>query len=1210
MEESRKTNYRYFAFISYSRRDIQWAKWLQRRLQNYRLPAKLIKEHRNLPKKIFPVFRDQQDLNGIVLEDALKNALEGSQYLIVLCSPNSANSDYVNKEIQHFLALGRKDRIIPFIIDGMPFSNDSKTECFPEALRNITPELLGISVQELGRRKAFLRVISDLLHIHHDEIYRRDGARLAFRRTIAAIAGIAVAAAMGWAIWYNTPHTKYYNAYISRNEVPQGIYDLSEAQQKAASDCYRITTLQGKVIRLETVNSLGTVINPTVSNSLSDYPRQEFIKFDDQNRPTEIELYDDHGMLIQRKVLRYIDETNQIIIDYQQKGTDFSQAMSANLSTGMTDDSENAKKSEIIRQVNTYDDDGLLIRCMYYKDTLGTLGCDSTGVYGKEFEYTDRGEIARITNLDENGQIHNCSYGFAIEAFTYDETGSIVSITYYAADGSRAFASSGYSAKRYVIDPENGNILQAQYLSTDDEPCYNSSGISRTDYHYDSQGFLINRKQYDTEGVPTYDSYGVHCYAMRYDEQYGRANQHTMLDTDGNPSYCKYGFAIAEVVWDAQGRELENWMYDSQGNLCRHKELGISGAVYTYNEKGFQDACYYYDDQHKLASCSFGYASLHYTMDENDRVIRTEYRDTEGNPAHPNGDIVATVFEYDVYGNRSQLQYVDKSGNPTPSNYGICTIKYSYEDGNMVSERYFGKDGEAVISTNGFHEMRMTYDSKGNCTSWNYYNTDGVLTHWIDGYARLEQDYDIYGNITSLRYYDKNGEPMYNSRGEFERRCEYDNRGNCIRQCRYDTDGQLMTIAESDYDIFGRYTEQRYYDENKEPKLTDEGYHIIRVRYDEQGNIIYEAWYGTDGNLSLRKGGYAIREMGYDAMGNRIFIRYFDKNGMPTLDEDGIHEVHNTYDEMGNTIREWYFGTDGQPIRINAGYGIVEWDYDLRGEVIEVRLFDELGQPMLHPNGFHRERRAYDAHGNVIYIAWYGMDGNLICTQNGHAILEQEYDDHGNVLMLRCYDEQAEPVLNAEGYYAQKNEYDVSFNLIRKIYYGTDGKPIMTNMGYAMLEHDFNDQGQVIAFRHYDAKLRQIAQSFLTEDGVHLVERKGYDNQDRPVIMWVFDLYGNPVIGPYGFHENRVVYDVFGNMIQESYYDTYGNLICGNDGFAIIVWDYDIYGRITSQRFYDENEEPTLSIDGYFEIRREYDLQGNATALYVYDTEGNLIHSE
>ena len=115
-----RESYRYFAFISYSHKDMAWATWLQKKLESYRLPTQLRKKYNGLPKKIGRVFRDKTDLTGAVLENALRQELENSQYLIVICSANSVNSGYVNKEVEYFLACGRQYRIIPFVVSGEP----------------------------------------------------------------------------------------------------------------------------------------------------------------------------------------------------------------------------------------------------------------------------------------------------------------------------------------------------------------------------------------------------------------------------------------------------------------------------------------------------------------------------------------------------------------------------------------------------------------------------------------------------------------------------------------------------------------------------------------------------------------------------------------------------------------------------------------------------------------------------------------------------------------------------------------------------------------------------------------------------------------------------------------------------------------------------------------------------------------------------------
>ncbi len=63
----------------------------------------------------------------------------GRRYLIVLCSPNAAQSRWVNEEVRYFKSLGREDRILAIILAGEPNASDDSAqadqECCPPALR-------------------------------------------------------------------------------------------------------------------------------------------------------------------------------------------------------------------------------------------------------------------------------------------------------------------------------------------------------------------------------------------------------------------------------------------------------------------------------------------------------------------------------------------------------------------------------------------------------------------------------------------------------------------------------------------------------------------------------------------------------------------------------------------------------------------------------------------------------------------------------------------------------------------------------------------------------------------------------------------------------------------------------------------------------------------------------------------------------------------
>lgn len=143
----------YFAFISYQRKDEEWAKWLAYELEHYHLPITL-NGRKDLPQDLRPIFRDIDELSAGNLPQQIHRALENSKNLVVICSPRSANSFWVNKEVEEFIRMGKLDRIFPFIIEGIPNSKDKDEECLPKAIRNLSDndERLGANVCEFTDR--------------------------------------------------------------------------------------------------------------------------------------------------------------------------------------------------------------------------------------------------------------------------------------------------------------------------------------------------------------------------------------------------------------------------------------------------------------------------------------------------------------------------------------------------------------------------------------------------------------------------------------------------------------------------------------------------------------------------------------------------------------------------------------------------------------------------------------------------------------------------------------------------------------------------------------------------------------------------------------------------------------------------------------------------------------------------------------------------
>lgn len=214
---SQSRSYAYRAFLSYSHRDHDAGEKLHKSLENFRIPWGIAGKsgtYGTIPGKLRPIFRDRFDLEaGHSLGEQVASALDQSETLIVVCSPASAKSKYVESEIISFKQLGRGDRIYPIIVAGEP--GDPENECFPKALcfkvaadgtlteEREEPIAADARSQGDGEELARLKLVAGLLGVDLDELRRRQREdERTWRRIWAGIAGtmavLAVASAVLW----------------------------------------------------------------------------------------------------------------------------------------------------------------------------------------------------------------------------------------------------------------------------------------------------------------------------------------------------------------------------------------------------------------------------------------------------------------------------------------------------------------------------------------------------------------------------------------------------------------------------------------------------------------------------------------------------------------------------------------------------------------------------------------------------------------------------------------------------------------------------------------------------------------------------------------------------------------------------------------------------------------------------------------------------
>lgn len=1099
-----KRAYNYYAFISYSRKDEPWAEWLQKRLETYRIPAMLRKQNLNVPQKLYPVFRDKTDLAGGKLLEMLHEELDSSQYLIVICSPNSAGSEWVDKEVRHFMESGREEYIIPFIVDGEPAAREEGQECYPAALRTEGEgEFLGIGVKELGKEKAFLRVVAALLNLKFDQIVMRDRKRRVKQRGLAIAACVILLAGLLAGIWYYMPHARYYRDFVCCYEVPRGLYPLSREERMGRSEYYRIVTRQGKVVRLERVNSLGNPVQQMEAVSEEAYASIDF--FYEGKQLSRAELRDTAGSLILVKDY----SSNLKAVDFQ-KSDDSSQAFAlSSMQGGYGLDANNPSelaKSEITRYINTYDENGYLVEELFMRDNRNTPAADSNGNYGFRYEREADGQVRRTIGLDEHGNPHNCRFGYAAYVYSYDGEGRRIARECFNAEGEKAKNEAGYFRLETIYD-NVGNIISLKYLDEQNVPCNSKDGYAQTVSEYTEQGFVAQVRLLDREGNPVCSKEdGIHGYRYSYDE-WGNAIGIEYFDNGMQPAYNNDGYAKLECVYGDDGRVAEAYVLGTDGEPVCEKNSGCAGMLCQWDENGNEISDTYLDTGYLPAISRYGYASVRGEYDSAGNLFKQSYYDANGEPMRIRENYASVEYEYDGIGNLARTVYKDEFGKPCIITGGYAESRFGYDDrGNRISERYYDEEGNQVIISEGYHECRMLYDDYGNCIRIEYCDENGDLFTNVKGFAYSEYLYDEYGNVLERTYYNEHGLPRQVRYG-YSRSCwEYDVRGNEIKETRLpwpdvkEEENCLKVITKNEYDERDNLTRTAFFDGNGQPYEDEENIAVYEYVYDDRNRVIeMEEWYGN--GVAGRKSVYE-----YDGRNQLIHGMYY------TLKEGGAKEelanqIWNVYDAYGNIIRRECRDSQGKLMISENGCAYAEYGYTATGLISEIIFYDEMGKLCSNTDGYAHLKQDYDSLGNITLERFYDQDDKL------YMVTEYGYNSQGWMLSAVYTDGEGHLISGEDGISKREYQYDKSGREIGCINYDADGNELVQRKELVVL-HDIveGSPGELAGMQNGDFLMKygewevvDFANIIDAGDALNLTIQQGMGGEKELVIGRVKD---------------------------------------------------------------------------------------------------------
>lgn len=705
MENKTASDYRFYAFISYSRKNEVWAKWLQKKLELYRLPSVLQKQNSRIPKKL-KIFRDKTDIGvGGTVEHALAKEIQASKKLIVICSPASAKSDYVEYEVASFLKLGRNTNdILPFIVEGK-VSPNSPNHCYTPLLTNLN--LNASDVAQDGKNNAFIRLLASLLEINYDDLKQREKTRLIRRASLIGATSFFAFASFTVVAWYFIPHTKYYSDYTTYWEIPEGIKDFKLSKREIAllPFHYEITTRCFRPIKLVYANSCGIPVPQNSTNESQNRPSTAFYSYKNPYLPTKDKknweltsalctYYDgDVSADVQKSCsvkIKYTKESDKLI------AADFYYAVDENIGKSLFNDV-------------------LSDKCLFFSDVIESENLESIdfktpeqeffencgAIYRYKTEYDNKGLTKKVSFYNKNN--HTVSDRNHISGFenSYDEYGRLVLQSYVYSE----LASLSVCKKRIRYDYDSVNEII--FYDKNDVPVQN---IIRS---YSSAKINWNKNES-----------GFSCSARFFDEACEPSVSRTLNCSSLKTEFNENGFT-KEQVFHRVKKQDEN-LPAFVKKLHSQKKEPVLKNIFINNSKGVPvEVQKYSDDVLK--------EKLHITYDDNLYVEKKERLNGDDevlltlNYSYQNKSAYAYKTISKKMKNETSLNEYDSCGRllsqkHTKNDGTVFDTKIAYYGGNKIIKHF--KNG-AYSDRNGFANAQFSYTNDGMLYFVQFFNSEG-----------------------------------------------------------------------------------------------------------------------------------------------------------------------------------------------------------------------------------------------------------------------------------------------------------------------------------------------------------------------------------------------------------------------------------------------------------------------------------------------------
>jgi hypothetical protein len=410
--------FKYWAFLNYSpedncehRRDTPaaghrcWGDWLDEALGNFSIPPEFVGQINGhgeiIPERIGPLFGDgPEQPEDASLSAEIRQALEQSRCLVVVCSPRSAQSRRVNEAVRYFKQLGRGKHILPIVVAGEPHANTGNQPggapadgCFVPALCHpVNPDGTLDTTRRAGKH-----IYVDARHgVERREILASDHRPAEADLEMAKIQLIALLLGVGFhGLWWREQKRHFFDLAEAQLQTREALEKIEETLRQLEEARRQTREARNQALELQNLprdvhGQIQEAQNQTLeAQNQAREAQQQLQEFQNKVRETQTQLADacQRALAAESKVREAQQQAQEVQAQLEETRTQVHAARNAQ-----------SQSEEIRQQAQTAEDKFLAAQCQIREFENQSRSAQSQLVEAREQVRAAQGKVLELQN--------------------------------------------------------------------------------------------------------------------------------------------------------------------------------------------------------------------------------------------------------------------------------------------------------------------------------------------------------------------------------------------------------------------------------------------------------------------------------------------------------------------------------------------------------------------------------------------------------------------------------------------------------------------------------------------------------------------------------------------------------------------------------------------------------------------------------------------